>query len=232
MVLTYPGPLPRGALVRVDAPQMIWLDAGEGLTLNDQGRVVGWKARRGQMTAQPVPANAAGTARNPPCLQFVAGENGGLVLSRPLCENVLILGIIFSPDLPEPRTLLSLATADDDYSFLSMDGSNLRLAQRGAPQEVTLPVPPDSAIPLLVLVSLAKGKAQLSLNGSAAVSGDFTLPLGAAQLFIGCRNARGGMKNKLGGFNLSDVLVWPGQDLPSATPEAVALWRERCRIVI
>jgi hypothetical protein len=48
---------------------------------------------------------------------------------------------------------------------------------------------------------------------------------GAAELFIGCRNHRGGLGKTLGAHETSDVFFWPDQMLlaPSDTAEAASL---------
>lgn len=219
MVLTYPGPLPAGALVRLapgdPTPAPIWLDSSQGLTLNDAGRVTAWAARLGQVRARPVPANDQGTARDGAALRFDAGENTGLMLDPALSEGAtLTLGLILRPTPPEARTLLSLQTQGaEDYLFLSLDGPLLRLAQRGTETELSLPLSAPPQGPLLILCALSEGQAHLSVNGQAPVSASLPHSPGPADLFLACRTARTGMRNKLGGFALFDVLIWPGRDL-------------------
>ena len=235
MVLTYAGCLPEGALLRVAKPVApIWLDAQAGLGLSDAGRVVEWQAHGGNAAARPVAANTRGTLCQDQALHFVAGENGGLTLPHAAPDlTTLTFAAILSPNLPEARTLLSLQVAgSEDYIFLSLQSMTLRLVQRGAEGEVTLTLPPDTRVPLLVIGALNRGAARLSVNLGPVVSGALPLPTGPADLFIGCRNGRGGMKNKLGSFDLTDVMLWPGLDLLQAPlPEAVTtLWNKRCRL--
>lgn len=244
MVLIYSGCLPSGALVRPDGPLLqpvadVWLDADHGVTLSDAGRVTGWAAHgKAGLQAVPVPGNATGTAfqPSPAALHFVAGENGGLVLAGAIPDGAfLTLGVILSPNLPEARTLLSVQPQGaEDYLFLSLEGTLLRLAQRGTDQQMDLGIDPNAQVPLLVLCALGGGEVRLSVNGQPCVSQKLTLPPGPADLFIGCRSARGGMRNKLGGFDLTDVMLWQGQDL-LGTPNdrlsgATSLWSERCRL--
>jgi hypothetical protein len=242
--LIYPGLLPLGALVRVnkiapapaEQPAPLWLDATCGVTLSDAGRVLAWSGKGGGATACPVPGNVSGTGflNDPPALHFVAGENGGLRLSDAIADaGTLTFGLIVTPDLPEARTLLSLQPlGHEDYIFLSMEGMRLRLARRDADSALAVTLPPDSRVPLLILCSLSGDEVVMSVNGGPPVGARLAAERGPADLFIGCRNGRKGMKNKLGGFDLSDVLVWPGQNL-HATPEGLAavnaLWEDRCR---
>lgn len=239
MVLTYPGPLPEGALVRATKPAStgplppapLWLDAGAGVTLSDTGGVLLWSAQTGAHTAFPVPANASGTPYEVQTLRFAAGENGGLVLPDAIPDlSSVSFAAILSPNLPDARTLLSLqAKGSDDYIFLSLEDMRLRVAQRGSDVELTMTLKPDSRVPLLILCTFHAGLVRLSVNGGTAVTGNLPIDPAAADLFIGCRNGRGGMKNKLGSFDLSDVLLWPGQDLPLAPTSLIALWEDRCR---
>lgn len=244
MALFYPGRLPEAALVRINppavhdpaGPAVVWLDAGSGVMLSNAGRVVAWAAKGGAATALPVPGNASGTSfqNDPPALHFVAGENGGLRLSDAIAQGATVtFGLIVTPDLPEARTLLSLQPLGrGDYVFLSLEGMALRLARKGADGALAVTLSPDSRVPLLILCALSGGTARLSVNGGPAISGTLAVDSGAADLFIGCRTGRKGMTNKLGGFDLSDVLVWPGQDLlggEAGFAAALALWEDRCR---
>ena len=215
----------------------VWLDASFGVNLSGEGRVMGWTScGTNPAEALPVAGNATGTGflADPPALHFVAGENGGLRLGNAITHGAMLtLGLIVTPDLPEARTLLSLQPLDDeDYIFLSLEGMALRLMLRGSDKVLAQTLPPDATVPLLIVVSLVDGMARMAVNGGAVIRGPLPAAPGAADLFIGCRNDRKGMKNKLGGFDLSDVLVWPGHDLLAASGDlgqVTALWDNRCR---
>ncbi len=244
MVLIYPGTLPEGALVRTGTaappPEPLWLDAGSGLTLSDAGRVLAWSAKSGRATARPVPGNVNGTGflTDPPALHFMAGENGGLRLSDALPDAAMLtFGVILTPDLPEARTLLSLQplghleTDDPDYIFISLEGMALRLARKGSDTALALTLSPDTRVPLMILCGLNGGLARLSVNGGPVQDGKLPVVAGPADLFIGCRSGRKGMRTKLGGIDLTDVTVWPGRDLlaEAALPDrATAPWDDRC----
>lgn len=249
MVLNYRGKLPEGVLLRTakaptalpatPVPQAdIWLDASAGITRTEAGRVTGW-ASRGSIPAQalPVPDNANGTGyrSDPPALQFAAGENGGLRLSGAVADGTCVtLALILTPGLPDARSLLSLQpVAHEDYVFLSLEGPQVRLARKDAVTGLSLTLPTDAQKPLLVLCAVGSGMARMSINGGPVVSAPLAAEEGPADLFIGCRTARKGMKNKLGRFDLSDVMVWPGQDLLGAKAgfaAVTALWNDRCRL--
>ncbi len=260
MVLIYPGPLPRGALVRetpvretlgretlgpAAKPALasgqpvadVWLDAATGVSLSGAGRVLGWTSRGPRPAqARPVSGNVTGTGflNDPPALHFVAGENGGFRLSDAIADGAaLTFGLIVTPDLPEARTLVSLQPlAHEDYTFLSLDGMHMRLARRDADNALALTLPDDTRGPLLIVCALGGDEVRLSVNDGPVLRASLPAQSGPADLFIGCRNGRKGMKNKLGGFDLSDVMVWPGQDLLCSTtlpPTLIALWEDRCR---
>lgn len=244
MVLIYPGRLPPGALVRPDPvalspvlppPEAIWLQAGTGQSLTEAGRLSLWQAREGlgaQVLARPVPANATGTAVRAGALVFATGENGGLRLA-PLMDMTppLTLGLILTPE-GEARSLFTLQPAHGDYVFVALEEGGLRLAQRGAEDALTLPCP-EATGPMLILCSFDRGMARLSLNGEAPLSAALPLPRGPAELFLACRGARAGLRNKLGAFALHDLLIWPGKDLlagpASELAGALALWAARRR---
>ena len=247
MVLIYRGALPEGVLIRAStiraapatpAPEAnIWLDASAGVTLSASGRVIGWAPRGADPSqALPVPDNATGTGfrSDPPALQFSAGENGGLKLEGVVADAACVtIALILTPGLPEARTLLSLQpVAQGDYIFLSLEGPHLRLARKDAATSLALTLPADPLQPILILCALSSGMARLSVNGGSAVAARLDAENGPADLFIGCRTARKGMKNKLGRFDLSDVMVWSGQDLLGSGAELAAvraLWTDRCR---
>ena len=248
MVLLYRGPLPFGVLLRpTKAPAAlpatpvseadIWLDASTGVTLSDTGRVTAW-ASRGANPAQalPVPDNATGTAyrSDPPALQFAAAENGGLRLAGAIADAAcLTVALILTQGQPEARSLLSVQPlAHEDYIFLSLEGPHLRLARKDAAKGLAQTLPVEAQGPLLILCAFSSGMARLSVNGGTAVAAPLPIEPGFADLFLGCRTARKGMKNKLGRFDLSDVMVWPGQDLLGLGADLsaiTALWNDRCR---
>lgn len=244
--LRYAGTLPPGALVRLDpapvaAPASIWLTADPAdleFAPQDASRAVAWRAHGApSCVAHAVSANPAGTTWRECALRFDAAVNGGLRLADALADAAcLTLGLIFQAGLPEARTLLALQPRGADGSlFLDAKGSELRLGQKGGDTQLLLQVDGAADQVTLVLLALGDGQAWLAANGGAAVrAGTSQLMVGPADLFIACRGARGGLRNKLGAFALSDVLIWPGQNLLARAQDvalngAISLWQERAR---
>ena len=244
--LRYAGTLPPGALVRLDpvpvaAPAPIWLTADPddlAFAPQDAGRIIAWRARATPtIVARAVAANPSGTTYRERALRFEVEVNGGLRLTDALADAAcLTLGLIFKADLPEARTLLTLQPAKAEGSlFVDAKGAELRLGQKGGETELMLQAEGAADQVTLVLLALGDGQAWLAANGGAAVSaGTGLATVGPADLFIACRGARGGLRNKLGAFALSDVLIWPGQNLLAQAQDvalsgAISLWQERAR---
>jgi len=244
--LRYAGILPPGALVRLDrapvaAPAPNWLTADPDdleFAPQDPARVLGWRAHgTASCVAHAVAANPSGTTYRHGALRFDAEVNGGLLLADALADAAcLTLGLIFKAGLPEARTLFALQPQGADGSFfLDAKGADLRLGQKGGDTRLLLQLEGAADQVTLVLLALDDGQAWLAANGGAAVSaGTGLATAGPADLFIACRGARGGLRNKLGAFALSDVLIWPGQNLLAQAQDvalsgAIALWQERAR---
>ncbi|EEW26538.1 hypothetical protein [Rhodobacter ferrooxidans] len=240
-VILFPGSLPPGALVRGDlpSPAPVWLTArADSLAFSPilPGRVIEWRAQGGPV-AQAVAANEHGTVFATGALQFQAEVNGGLVVPDAIADaSCLTLGLIFRAGTPEARTLLALQPLRAEGSlFLDAKAEVLRLAQKGGTTQLPLTAEGAADQVTLVLLALQGGQVWLAANGGAAVSAQFSLETaGPAHLFLGCRGPRAGLRNKLGTFALSDVLLWPGQNL-LATPGnaalngAITLWQHRAR---
>ncbi|MDP3960854.1 MAG: hypothetical protein Q8Q26_12490 [Pseudorhodobacter sp.] len=244
--LHYAGILPPGALVRLNptpvaAPAPIWLTADPDdleFAPQDASRAIAWRARATpSCVAHAVAANPSGTTWRHGALRFEAEVNGGLLLADALADAAcLTLGLIFQAGLPEARTLLALQPRGAEGSlFLDAKGSELRLGQRGGETQLLLHETGAADQVMLVLLALGDGQAWLAANGGAAVrAGTSLATVGPADLFIACRGARGGLRNKLGAFALSDVLIWPGQNLLAQAQDvalsgAISLWQERTR---
>jgi hypothetical protein len=103
---------------------------------------------------------------------------------------------------------------DDNYLFLSGDDGNLRLTQKTGVEELVLPLPDPAAGEVLLLFAVASGRVFMAVNEAQPVSTTTANnPIGRADLFVGCRNARSGLQNKLGRFTLTDVMIWPGENV-------------------
>lgn len=222
----FPGSLPPGALVQFRQPAQpappqpsgdpapLWLSADHA---PGTGPLLHWPACAGTGTAHAVPANPGGTPRAPDgALRFSAGENSGLCLPAALPDAATAsLAVIFRP-LPGASggTILSLQPQDGSgYLFLAHEEGQLRLGRKDGDLALSAPAPEGA---LLACLTLATGRLRLSINGGNTVTAQQALS-GLADLFIGCRNARPGLKNKLGSFLLYDLLLWPGDPAPDLT---------------
>jgi hypothetical protein len=232
-MIRFPGRLPPSALVRADpiVPAPLWLSASPTEVSLEDDRVMAWRARGAAAQALPVAANAAGTRwqAEPPALRFEAKVNGGQLLAGSVADlAALTIAVIFAGS--EARTVLALqATGHGPSVFLDARGADHRLVVKNG-AGIAVQALGNGA--RLVVLALASGRGWLSVDGGPAVSGDFGEGLaGPADLYIGCRGGRAGLRNKLGSFALSDVLIWPGQVLlPGPIPAGVlALWHERQR---
>ena len=235
--ILFAGRLPRGALLRADAtaappappardaaPAPLWLDKDHGMT---GPRALSWQARHPQgLTAEAVADNAAGTARAPSgALAFAARQNTGLLLARAIPDAAhCALAAILHPEPRQPGgTVLSLRPLDGSgYLFLSVEDGTARIGRKDGDLSLSLPVPEGA---ILLHLALSDGRIALSVNGGPPQRLSAALQ-GGADLYIGCRDGRGGLKNKLGAFRLSDLMVWPDGPAPDLAA-APALWRER-----
>lgn len=242
--IRFPGLLPEGALVsRPDPaslpvpaptapvadfrpPAPLWLSCDHAPD-NRQLHLWPTGARTGE-AAISVPANEGGTARTATgALIFRAGQNSGLCLHDAVPDlGTATAAAIFRPLPGEAAgTVLSLQPKDGSgYLFLAHEDGRLRIGRKDSDLSLTQPAP-DGV--MLVSLAVAQGRVSLSVNGRSAASAAVDLA-GSADLFIGCRSARSGLKNKLGSFHLFDVLVWPDTAEPDQTA-ALALSRERGR---
>lgn len=186
-----------------------------------------WPSTEGQ-AATSVPANETGTARSAEgALLFQAGVNSGLCLSDALPDlDGVTCAALFRP-MPGAAagTVLSIQPKDGSgYLFLAHEDGHLRIGRKDSDLSLTAPSP-DGVI--LAAISLSAGNVALSVNGRSAATAPLAIG-GPADLYIGCRNARPGLKNKLGSFHLFDILLWPTDGQPDLSA-ALTLRRERGR---
>jgi len=254
VAIIFPGRLPPGALVQggspktamagefTEIPAPIWLTADISsfeFSETAPGRIIAWQSSGSvKFKAEAVAANELGTLflPAPGRLQFTTGTNCGIILPDAIAEaeNVTI-GLIFHADETEdPRTLMSLQSrGDDNYLFLSGDDGNLRLTQKTGDEELVTPLPNAGTGATLLLCAVERDRVYMGVNGGTAVTtATASTPSGMADLFLGCRNARSGLHNKLGRFTLTDVMIWPGKNLLAgpndpALNAAKALWASR-----
>lgn len=241
--ILFPGCLPDGALVRPlpsaparaaamardpattsAHPAPIWLSCDHP---SESAPLRLWPAMAGRAAAS-VPANETGTARAATgALIFRAGENSGLCLPDALPDRAkATTAAIFRPAPgASAGTVLSLQPKDGSgYVFLAHEDGQFRIGRKDGDLDLTVSAPEGV---ILVGIALGAGRVSLMVNGRTAASAPLPA-LGPADLFIGCRNARPGLRNKLGSFHLFDVLVWPEDEQPDLAA-ALALRAERGR---
>lgn len=186
-----------------------------------------WPSADG-VAATSVPANEKGTQRNAQgALLFRAGVNSGLCLSDALQDMARVTcAALFRPTPGAAAgTVLSIQPADGSgYIFLAHEDGQLRIGRKDSDLSLTAPSPEGV---ILAAITLDAGNVALSVNGRCAATGPLAIG-GPADLYIGCRNARPGLKNKLGSFHLFDVLLWPNEGQPDFGA-ALTLRRERGR---
>jgi hypothetical protein len=253
MTLFYAGRLPKGALIdaeltppparKIAAPisygpaAPVIFTTSQGLSLNGAGRVTAWESVPPAIArAERVSFNDEGTGFDPElrALDFVAKTHGGLCVADVIPNGALFsIGLIYAPPPKrDAQTLLSLqAKGDDDYAFLSAEDATIRFALRGGDESLSVPDP--QKLTLLVMSSDGR-KVRLSVNRELAASVDCALPATPLDIFLGCRGGTRSLLGKLGSFTLTDMLVWPNEDVLAgevtrAPTAALALWQERLR---
>ena len=255
MPILYPGSLPQGALIgQGDAPAPVetasgqqvakgppapvWFSAQapETLDLQEDGRICGWHAV-GDTTlrAEVMEFNKEGTPRDKirGNVLFRAQSHGGLVIDGQLSGALFSFGLVYNSDAKrDALSLFSLqAENDSDYFYLAAESGFLRFGQReGGPLLSVV----DPRKTVLMVFSSDGAKVRFAVNRTAAVAVDCGLPNVDLKLMLGCRGYSRPLFNKLGTFTLSDVLIWPGQDVLAgdfarAPDAALALWQERVR---
>lgn len=257
MTLVYQGRLPPGALVfggaESSTPQkphdrtadpLHFTAQATDLTAShdDQQRIVRWAAREGGMAAVPVGPNTDGTlfdaVNRPTVLRFEAETHGGLALSGAIPDIAACsFGLIFQTTDADAESLLTLQPVGlKDYLFIGGRGGEVLAGQNAGDFALSLPLIQKAGQIVLVLCGLSAQRVTVAVNDLDGVTGLLgeTWTEGAADLFIGCRGQRAGLRRKLGSFGLSDMLVWPDRDCLADPADAGAaaareLWHERQR---
>ena len=229
--LIFPGKLPRACLVRPDPvaqeqPAPIWFNLTDParLTLNPAGNVTAWQAQSGPVL-RAVSYNQDGTELAGQHLRFTRGRHGGLVLDALPPLETLSLGLIYRTQGADPGTVLTVEGGADGYAFVAAEDGRITLGTKGDAPGLDQP---DGTGVVLVLCSLSAAVNRIALNDEPALTGPGYLPLGP-QIYIGCRGGKRSLLNKLGSFDLSDVMVWPGVDIltPDTAQAARQLWQMR-----
>lgn len=237
--LIFHGKLPVGALVRPDqassllpAPPPIWFRAknADSVVLGPEGKLLHWTA--GARFACPVKYNNSTSIFDPykGALRFSSAAHAGLAVDDALPDaGRFSFAVILHATAQDPRTLVTVQMPDSgDYLFLSGDAGSFRLAMKSG-DEVAAVTNPGGAI--LLSVAVAGQSVCLALNDLPPVTGKMGPLSGPARLFLGCRGDSRSLMNKIGCFDLFDVMIWPGMDVlqgaQSAPDTAVQTWQER-----
>ena len=255
MPILYPGVLPLGALIgKGDAPAPVqpapapvvakgppapvWFSAqaSENFDLQEDGRISCWRAVGDKsQRAEVMEFNKEGTPRDKIRGQvlFRAQSHGGLMIDGLLPNAPFSIGMLYTSDTKrDALSLFSLqAVGDADYSYLTAESGFLRFGHRDGEPVVSVADPRKT---VLAVFSYDGTVARLAVNRAGAVSVDCVLPKAALKLMLGCRGFSRPLYNKLGTFILSNVMIWPGQDVLAgefarAPDAALALWQERVR---
>jgi hypothetical protein len=254
MPILFNGALPAGALVGeglapapraitpvvdLGPPAPIWFSTAriETLEFNAENRVTGWQAMPpATACARALRFNGVGTGwdAEASALDFVEKTHGGLCIADVLPQaNRFSVGLIYTPPPKrDAQTLLSLqAKGADDYMFLSAENDFVRFGMKGG--DANLSAPDPQKLTLLVLASDGV-QVRMALNRDLAISADCALEPAPLDLFIGCRGGVRSLLGKLGSFKLTDVLIWPDQnvlagEVARAPEAALVIWQERLR---
>ncbi len=198
-----------------------WL-SGQEPFLKKTGESVDWISQNGNASAQPVSPNLGnatigqdGHARGLRCQSEV---NCGFVLDKVTADaSRFSMAVIYIPsESGDARTLLSLNTGFErnkkgSYLFLSDADGKLTAKDTGGHVEIEQSVPPVVGKPRLVIVSLDGNRLSLFSSDRGAEFTEAVAPKmnKSADLFIGCRSHRSGLKKTLGNALIRDVLFWP-----------------------
>ncbi len=204
------------------ADSATWLSGQEPYLTKDDTEIVRWKSQSDEATARPVSPNVGNATIGQDGLntglRCQTEVNCGFVLDKVTQDaRRFSMAVIYVPsDLGDARTLLSLNTGFErnkkgGYLFLSDADGKLIAKDTAGSVEVEQSIPPVTGKPRLVVVSLDGNRLSLfssdgGLETTEAVAPKMNKP---ADLFIGCRSHRGGLKKTLGNALIRDVLFWP-----------------------
>ena len=226
--------LPAGALLdtggeafaeRVKACRAIWFrNTLEAFDVDDLTRVVtGWKSTGGAHLATPAAPNTGnGKLTEDPVLglQTQSEINCGYVVPK-ITQNArtFTMTVVYHPQEGAlAKTLLTVNTGyaggkdqDSNYLFLSDDGDVLTLKDVRGKVEIAANAITASERRRVVTISLSGSRLALAIGTEAAVveHGQDPEMATTADLFIGCRSHRSGLKKTLGAATVSEVLFWP-----------------------
>jgi hypothetical protein len=204
----------------------LWMNSDRGSFDVDpkSGVISGWRSANGEKTAIPTQPNdghghlAALDGRSG--LRCMSEVHCGLVVPRVTeVASTFTMAVIYKPsEDQQSKTLLTLNTGytggaeqDANYLFLSDGGDFFTVKDVQGTVEITAPVLTRADQMRMAVVTLTGDVLALSenLNAPTVSEGANAGMRTAADLFIGCRSHRGGLKKTLGGATIFDVMFWP-----------------------
>lgn len=237
-VIEFDAELPAAALIDGPAYQLedaigradgIWLQGSyDQFDCDAGGAVTAWRPRVGHLRAVPTQPNT-GNARitrfgDAFGLQTSQGIHCGLVVEG-VAQDVrtFSMAVIYRPDpIEKPRTLLTInprsgegGTHSGGYLFLSDLDDGLTVKDTGEALSITAPTDPRPNAVHLLVVTVSGNTLAVQHNGGLLhqVTGLPPHLEGEADLFIGARSHRNGLKKTLGQALYLDVFFWRGSRL-------------------
>ena len=227
--------LPQGALVGTERAAFAEAVSGTGafwfrsdwdaFDIDDaSGAIKEWRSTDGTTTATPANPNDGNglLAEVGPYtgLRCVPEVNCGLVVER-ITESAgtFSMAVIYQPPAEDQsKTLLTLNTGysggsdtESNYIFLSDAGDFFTVKDVRGAVEVVAPVmssPKGLRMAIVTLNGNRLGVAENLETPTIAEGADAGMRTGA-DLFIGCRSHRSGLKKTLGAATILEVLFWP-----------------------
>lgn len=218
MMLTLPLAVPEAALVHREAARLSRLtrEAGGVWLRGSDGRPDEWPAAVGGSAALPVagpPEFAIHAGRR--TLNLTAGENRGLRLPGAAPDaRRWSAAILWGGEGPAQALLAVRPERGGNPVHLSDTDEGLALRDDDGTASASLPRQGRGGW-RLALLSCTEGALRLSHGGQMAVAMGLAVPEGPADLLIGCRSARRGMRRTLGAGRIAEVWFWPGSDILS-----------------
>ncbi|SFS19538.1 hypothetical protein [Yoonia litorea] len=204
----------------------VWLHGDrESFEVDDEtGAIQKWQSIDGHKTATPAEPNEGNgrlfKSEALVGLQCIPETNCGLVVPN-ITENAgtFSMAVLYRPAPDgQSKTLVTVNTgysggsdADSNYVFLSDAGDFFTAKDTRGAVEVLAPVTSPSDRVRMAIVTLSGNTLAVAENLSTPVvaHGADAGMRTEADLFIGCRSNRSGLKKTLGGATVLDVLFWP-----------------------
>ena len=234
-MLEFDGDLPQGALLgtersafaeAIEKTGAIWLRGDwDAFEIDDgTGAITEWRSATGSAKATPANPNdgngllaEVGPYSGLRCRPEV---NCGLVIDKATeSAGTFSMAVIYQPpEDGQSKTLLTVNTgysggsdAESNYLFLSDAGDYFTAKDVRGAVEVVTPVTSSPSGLRMAIVTLNGNKLALAENLGAptVIEGADAGMRTGADLFIGCRSHRSGLKKTLGGAAILEVLFWP-----------------------